>query len=344
MRSSRRGLRSKRPAALVVTACLLAACSGGGKTVTAKPDPTPTPSATPTATRSPAPVPTDPLTGLPRRGSPSLVAIKVDNAPLARPYQTGLGRAAIVYQELVEGGSTRFLAVYEADRAGTGEVGPIRSARESDVPLMRLFGRIPLAFSGAQPGVVAIVHAAQRYHWLVDASYDAIPGAYRLGARRADARNFFAVPAELTRRRPGQAATDIGLRFGAATPGLPTHGARLAFSPQATVSLTYIGGRWRVTQSGRVMPGVAPLNVIIQRVREKGSRFVDVHGMPTPYTVTTGSGSAVVLRGGQRVVARWTRSGVGPIHYLDRLGHDVRLAPGPTWVLLVPTTGSATFS
>jgi hypothetical protein len=337
-------MRSKGPAAVLLTACLLAACSGGHKTAKSSATPSPSPSASPTPTASPTPVPTDPLTGLPRNGRPSLVAIKVDNAPLARPYQTGLGRAAIVYQELVEGGSTRFLAVYEADRGGAGEVGPIRSARESDVPLMRLFGRIPLAFSGAQPGVVAIVRTAQRFNWLVDASYDAIPGAYRLGARRRDARNFFAVPAVLAHLRPSRAATDIGLRFGAATPGLPTRGALLAYSPQATVSLTYIGGRWRIAQSGRVMPGVGPVNVIIQRVREKGSGFVDVHGMPTPYTVTTGSGAAVVLRGGQRVVARWTRSGYGPIHYLDRLGHDVRLAPGPTWVLLLPTTGSAAFS
>ena len=40
----------------------------------------------------------------------AFVVVKVDNATAAWPYQRGLGRAAIVYQELVEAGETRFAA------------------------------------------------------------------------------------------------------------------------------------------------------------------------------------------------------------------------------------------
>jgi hypothetical protein len=338
-------MRSKAPVALLSLACLLAACSGGKGTAAPGPTPSPTASPTPSATRPPAPV-LDPLTGTAPRSTGKLVGIKVDNAALARPYQTGLGRAAIVYEELVEGGSTRLLAVYESDLAGTGEVGPIRSVRESDIELVRSFGTMALGFSGGNTGVKAIVRSAARSGFVVDASYDAVPGAYRLGAQRRDARNFFTVPATLAKLRPGGGPRDIGFRFGpAGASGVATASAVAAFSPQTRVSVRYNAGTgtWSVAQNGRLMPGVAPSNIILQRTVARGSRFVDVHGMATPYTVTVGTGTAVILRDGKRFAARWSRTGHGATHYLNTAGKDVLLRPGKTWVLLVPNGGSITY-
>jgi hypothetical protein len=51
-----------------------------------------------------------------------VVVVKIDNGVLARRYHRGLEDAAVVYQELVEGGATRFAAVY--DRRSADEVGP----------------------------------------------------------------------------------------------------------------------------------------------------------------------------------------------------------------------------
>jgi hypothetical protein len=337
-------MRSKVPAAAVLAVSVLAACSSGGATATKA---TSTPSATPTATPTrPAPPPVDLLTGRAPRSTGPLVAIKVDNAPLARAYQTGLGRAAVVYEELVEGGSTRLLAVYESDLAGEREVGPIRSIRESDVELVRQFGTMAVGFSGGNTGVKAIVRDAARSGWLVDASYDSVPGAYRLGTRRKDARNFFTVPAALAKVRPGTGPRDIGFRFGPARPGgVPVASAIASYSRQTRVSVRYDAktGTWSVAQDGRLMPGVAPTNVIVQRVVERGSRFSDVHGMPTPYTETVGGGAATVLRDGRQYTGRWKRQGHGATRFLDASGHDLRLRPGPTWVLLVPTSGSISF-
>jgi len=98
------------------------------------------------ATQRPLDPRVDPLTGTrPRRTRP-VVVVKVDNETLARPYQRGLGPAALIYQELMEGGATRLLAVY--DDASPAEVGPIRSVRESDLELLRQFGRVAVGFSG----------------------------------------------------------------------------------------------------------------------------------------------------------------------------------------------------
>lgn len=337
-------MRSKAPVALLLLSLGLAACSGGGK-----PAASPSATASPTASATPSATPTtstlDPLTGTSPRSTGTVLGVKVDNALLARPYQAGLGHAAVVYQELVEGGSTRLLAVFESDLAGPGEVGPIRSVRESDVELVREYGRMALAFSGGNTGVKAIVHAAVGKGWLVDASYDVAPGAYRLGARRVDARNFFTVPSRLAAARPGGPVPDVGFRFGPLAPGgVATPAATALFAGTSRVSFRWSAatGTWSIAQDGRLMPGVAPANIIVQRVVERGSRFVDIHGKPTPYTVTTGSGPATVFRDGVRVDATWTRAGYGATHFTSG-GKDVLLRPGRTWVLLVPTTGSLSF-
>jgi hypothetical protein len=332
--------------ALLAVGALAAGCGSGAHAKVARPVavisavPLPSPSPSP----SPAPGDVDPLTGEAPRPTGSVVVVKVDNGGLARQYQRGLGDAAIVYQELVEAGETRFAAVFTT--APAREVGPVRSVRESDIELLRQYGEVPVAFSGGNSGVKASFHAAVRAGYLLDASYDVVPQDYRLGERRSDARNFFTTPSSLAASRPGKPARDIGLRFGPlVTTGPATAVATAVFSSYVSVRARYIPetGRWAIFQDAHEMSGVAPANVIVQRVPIRMSRYVDVLGNRTPYTVTTGSGPATVLRDGAAVTATWQRPTVADgTHFVDATGHDVPLRPGPTWVLLLPTTGSLT--
>ncbi|HTT86353.1 MAG TPA: DUF3048 domain-containing protein, partial [Acidimicrobiales bacterium] len=116
-------------AAVVVLAgagVALAVTSGGKKKPNAPKHPRS--SAAPVVTVPSGPV--CPLTGQSAPGGqvpqrPAL-AIKVDNYPAARP-QSGLNDADIVFEEPVEGGITRFVAVFQCQPASL--VGPIRSAR-----------------------------------------------------------------------------------------------------------------------------------------------------------------------------------------------------------------------
>jgi len=280
----------------------------------------------------------NPLTGLAPR-TVALVIIKVDNASTARPFQRGINHAAVVYQELVESGLTRFAAVY--DGSWSGEVGPIRSARETDIALLAQYGRVTLAFSGANHGVMRSVLRAAHQRLLIDASHESFPDLYREGPRRKDSYNFFGTPNTLRAARPGVAAKDIGFHFAP----LPRGAGRLAtaatirFSPHTRVAVRYNNrtGRYAVYQDGRRMPGVAPANVIIERVSIRGSRYVDVLGSPTPYTVTTGKGVAVLLRDGRLIRAGWRRLTVRTgTRFLDDKGRDVPMKPGPTWILLQP--------
>ncbi|MBC7373221.1 MAG: DUF3048 domain-containing protein [Frankiales bacterium] len=333
-----------RTACLLVVAALLAGCSG---------DPTPTaaPALSPSAA-APVPAPTiaakakatglaaDPLTGRKQVPTGPVVAIKIDNSPLARPYHRGLGEASIVYQELMEGGSSRFLAVY-APATGT-EVGPVRSVREGDLELLQQFGKVALGSSGGNAGVLATVAQAARAGQLLDANYDVLPGPYRKGERRRDAINFFTSPQRIDQAKPnGMRVHDIGLRFGplATGAGFPATRASISFSPITRVRVEYdaAAGTYAVFQDGDRMKDYAPTNIVIQHSKIALSRYVDVLGSPSPYTTTIGSGPVAILRDGRRISGTWRRLvGDTGTRFLDDKGRDLPLKVGSTLVLLVP--------
>ena len=134
-------------AATLVAAVALTGCSSGdqaGRTATSAPTPSTT-----TTRRPLTPTPTvSPLMGGP------VLAVKIDNTPSARP-RIGLNKADIVYVEPVEGGLTRLLAVFSSRMPP--EVGPVRSARESDVDLLANYGRVALAYSGGSAYTVRVL-------------------------------------------------------------------------------------------------------------------------------------------------------------------------------------------
>ncbi len=103
----------------------------------------------------------NPLTGQPA-ADPQLLnrrpmVVKISNAPpLVRP-QAGIGAADIVYEYYVEGGLTRFSAVFYGE--APNRVGSIRSARLIDLELMPMYGGL-LAFSGASTGVEDLLNTS----------------------------------------------------------------------------------------------------------------------------------------------------------------------------------------
>ena len=76
-----------------------------------------------------------------------LLAVKIDDTNMAHP-QIGLEDAEIVFIEQVEGGLTRLAAIFST--VIPQRVGPVRSARISDIDVLSQFGRVAFAYSGAQ--------------------------------------------------------------------------------------------------------------------------------------------------------------------------------------------------
>lgn len=279
-----------------------------------------------------------PFTGLPYRSGRPVLAVKIDNVGPARPH-TGLGRADLVYVEQVESGLTRILAVFSSQLPA--RVGPVRSARESDLELLRQFGRPALAFSGAQTRLLPVVAAAPVH----DVSPAHASGAYVRDGSRPAPHNLYAAPERLLAAAPDASpAHDIGFRFGAAPAGGTPDGDRTVRYPSGSVGLHWSAdrNRWLIsfdgapattTDGGRLG---AP-TVVVQYVTVRPSGYHDRWGNTSPYSETVGAGRAVVLRDGRAYDARWSRpDAAGGTHFTTPDGQPMNFARGQVWIVLAP--------
>lgn len=318
------GLRGRRAAttaallAATMTAALAAGCTGGGgpgddgRGASREPKRESSPSAT----------------------GPGVLAVKIDNVRTARP-PTGVDAADVVYVEQVEGGLSRLMAVY-ATRLPES-VGPVRSARESDLELLRQFDRPTLAFSGAQKKLLPLIDGAP-----VRAK---TPGntseAYFRGSGRPAPYNLFLRPGRIVPGPPGATALTTGFRYGAAPAGGTATAEQTVRYPAARFTFTWSGARdrWLVgmdgapatTSDGKRM---AAATVVVQYVKVRESAFRDFLGNNTPYTETVGSGKAKVLRDGRAYDADWEReSPADGTEFTTGDGAPVNFAKGQVWVV-----------
>jgi hypothetical protein len=283
---------------------------------------------TPATTSTPKPAPPPPR--------PPFVAVKIDNVADARP-QTGVGSADVVYVEPVEGGLTRLVALY-AGRA-PGVVGPVRSARRTDIQLLAQYGRPVLAYSGAAPELLPSLHRAD----LVNATPERTRRAFHRSGARPQPHNTYVRPANLPRgtRGPAQPPLAIGAAPGG---GRPTSRQEVGYrAAHYTFTWSKRAHRWLVSMDGRPLVStesgrVDAATVVIQRVKLVArERIEDANGVVSPVAATVGHGSAFVLRDGRRFSGTWTRPALrAPTRFRTVAGLDLPLARGPVWVLLVP--------
>ena len=327
-------------AAVAVSVSLIVGLAGSAAPVkpqalTMQPLP-PRPTPTPTPTAHHATQLFDPFTGEPVKKLGQVLAVKIDNIAAARP-QTGLQSADLVYVIPVEGGLTRFMAVYSSHIPPV--IGPVRSARQSDLDILRQFGRPAFAWSGATPHLVPFIERAP----LVDLYALKVGGYYRVGFRVAP-ENLYANPRTLLREAPhASKARDIGFRFGPLPAGGRAIRSMTVRWPAATFSFRWSAraGRWLVWMDGA--PGQAAeggqlggKTVIIQYTRIATSRFHEYGGRP-PYAISVGSGRAVILRNGRAFTVRWSRPSLkaGTTFTLPD-GKRMKFAPGQVWIVYAP--------
>ncbi|MDX6310732.1 MAG: hypothetical protein QOF44_196 [Streptomyces sp.] len=294
----------------------------------------------PSGTTSPAAA-TSPFTGLPQRAPAPVLAVKIDNVAAARPH-TGLTKADLVYVEEVESGLSRILAVFSSHLPP--RVGPVRSARESDLELLRQFGRPALAYSGAQSKLLPVIAGAA----VDDVSPAHAPQAYTRDSARQAPHNLYAAPAELLAAAPSASTShDIGFRFGPSpASGTPTTDKTVRF-PSARVAFHWSAGqsRWLVSFDGRPETAteggqLGPPTVVIQYVTVRASGYHDRWGNSSPYSETVGSGRAVVLRDGRAYDGTWSRpSAAGGTTFTTTDGRPLNFAKGQVWVVLAPKSG-----
>jgi hypothetical protein len=331
----------RRLSLAVAALVLLCACGGGGgKPASAGRADGPTTTLAPFA----------PLTGLPladqaRLARPALI-VKVENAPVSRP-QSGLDAADVVFEEIVEGGITRFLAVFHS--ADAPLVGPVRSVRPSDPDIAAPFGGL-FAYSG---GIPPFIEALRKTPGITDVGVDLLDeGADKPYSRRSNRpppSNLYTSTPKLYAKAPAKGTKPPG-RFAEFLPdgqAFGGAGAKPAVNLNLTVGKTAVvfdyDAASKTYRRGGLVEGsgaVAATNVVVQFTNYQETDETDQSDTTVEKAVTVGSGDALILSGGMVVKAKWSKPTASAYTtWTDASGAPIRLAPGRTWVEL-PRTGA----
>ena len=317
---------------LVVGALLV---SGGGARARQAATPAPTHRATPSPSPSSPPQLRSPFTGEPVSSLNPVLAVKIDNSLPARP-QTGLTYADIVYVLPVEGGLSRLMAIFSSHYPTVA--GPVRSARQDDLTLLRQFGQPGFAYSGATPRLLRYIHRTAR---IVNLYAGTTSGYYR-NWNRAEPYNLYAYPRELLgTAASASTAHDIGFRFGPPPPGGRDRRSVSVSYPASAFTFTWSAakGRWLVSMDGT--PAVNPrgvqlsaATVVIQHTTVSTSRFLE-QGRRPPFAQSTGSGRALVLRNGRAWTGHWSRPRANDgTTFTTAAGGPMTFARGQVWIVL----------
>jgi len=283
---------------------------------------------------------TNVLSGREGANGPVLV-VKIDDTTQAHP-QIGLEDADIVYIEQVEGGLTRLAAVFSS--VIPQRIGPVRSARISDIEIMSQFGRVAFAYSGAQRKLLPVIASAN----LQD-----------LGAQRQSPTIF---PTDPNRIQPYamvlradllmqkvkddgyqvDSAKSVGFKFGPLQEGGTETIKAVMHWPAATYSANWSveENRWMLSHNNSVNLAdsgivLGPTTLVIQMVSITPSEYKDKVGGVTPFSQTVGTGKAYVLRDGQRFVTTWSRATADDgttFSFAD--GTVMNFDPGQIWIAL----------
>lgn len=279
------------------------------------------------------------------------LVIKIDNVRAAHP-QTGINSADIVYEELVEGGATRLAAVFHSKLPTT--IGPVRSARSTDIGIAVPFDWPIFAFSGANSIFERLVANAR----LADRGAEVAGELYYRSAAKAAPHNLFTTSSRLLNsatQRDGPPPQFAYRSSGdSIAPDVPTATTiQLKFQEGRGVPVRYewnksIGG-WLRWQNGRrhvdsAGVQVAPQNVVVQVVPYADAGLTDKFGEDLFEAQMVGSGKAMVFTNGHVHEATWTRPTLRSVTtYTDANGEHILLTRGRTWVALVPP-GGVTFN
>jgi len=339
-------------AALAAVALVAAACGGGGDesadstspsttmapTTTEAATTTSSSSTSTTSTTVPATI-RQPLTGEPLESEdeilqrPALVA-KIDNNAAAVPNHSGLAVADIVFEEVVEGRTTRFAAVFHSQ--SSDPIGPIRSGRTQDINLFTSFNYPLFVWSGGNGGVTRLINESQ----LINMGPSNVSGYFR-GPGRAPHNLYTSTDniwIQAPDDHPGPPPAQLkyleadGEFIGDATSGVKvrvgSESIEWTWNPEFEKFDRSQRGR---DHDDQVFGRIRATNVIVLGVEYKPS-VVDRN---SPEAQTIGEGPAYFFSGGEFIEGTWKREfSLFPIEYFDADGQPILFAPGNTWIEL----------
>lgn len=295
-------------------------------------------------------IPKNFLTGLPGTNG-NVLAVKIDDTRDAHP-QIGIEAADLVYVEQVESGLTRLLALYTSEYPEF--IGPIRSARISDIDLLAQYGKVAFAYSGSQSKMRPVLSAANLN--VLSAERNP-PSIFARDESRVSPVNMILYIQKLFDRATNK--LKMNLISLPSSPWLfgdlpktaaPVVSAKINW-PNAKYEIIWNEASkcWNLKQNGEIEQTTFGVNIciqnaIIQKVKIEPSIYGDKFGGITPFSQTVGSGKAVLLRDGKYLNLNWQRDDATQFtNWLDEQGERMRITPGKTWVFLAASDPILTF-
>lgn len=280
------------------------------------------------------------ITGMEGNDGPVLV-VKIDDTRPAHP-QIGLEFADVVYIEQVEGGLTRLAAVFSSTIPT--RIGPVRSARISDIELLEQYGKVIFAYSGAQSKMRPVIAAANLHDLGAERNS---PTIYTTDPLRIQP-YAMVLRADLIMQQASDKELDVaisknmGWSFGdAPAGGVATSDVRVTWpassydahwSAKEKRWLLDFGGVPNVADSGERL---GPETFVIQMVSITDSIYSDKVGGVTPLSKSIGSGKGYILRDGKSFEGRWDRPSLTDgTTWRTPTGEEITFAPGQIWVAL----------
>lgn len=277
------------------------------------------------------------------------IAVKIENTAQSRP-QTALDQADVVWETIVEFDVSRFVAVFHSQVPQ--EIGPVRSVRPMDMPIAKPLGGL-FAYSGAQAPILALARNSGLQNFSFDEGDEAF---YRVRSRSAP-HNVYMNPSSLwARAEPSRGAPPQQFAF-ARTPerasavvgGTPAQTLTFRLSSAAKPAWTWDGsqGRWlrfEGSTPATVASGaqISAVNVVSIVANHPPSGFGAQNGASVPTYDLVGSGEGTLATGGKTIPVTWSKAAEDqPMVLTLADGTPATLAPGNTWVELVPSNGGS---
>ena len=271
-----------------------------------------------------------------------ILAVKIDDTVAARP-QIGLDKADIVYIEQVEGGLTRLAAIFSSEIPQL--IGPVRSARITDLEVLAQYGTVVFAYSGAQSKFLPVIAASNLHDY---GAQRQSPTIYTRDPLRSSPTNMVlradllmekvADDEKVVSRSAPNAWTFGDKPFS----GSPISEVKVSW-PAATYEFRWIAeeNRWTIFNNGAPNLSASgaphsPTTIVIQKVKIVPSIYGDKFGGVTPHSLTIGSGTGHILRDGESFPATWLRPDAQSGTTWKALdGTPLNFARGQVWVALV---------
>ena len=276
---------------------------------------------------------------------PALAAIMIENHPDSRP-QAGLAEAEVVYEAMVEGNFTRFLALYSYN-ANVSKIGPVRSARPYYLDWVEEYGNPLYLHVGGSPDALALI--TSRKIW--DANEMRGDNSFWRSTDRPMPHNTY-TNNEHWQKKFAEENTNPFIGWDFATSSEPCVSQCVDFIEIPYLRPSFVTGwkyssstqnyeRWQDGLPHKTETGTIHADTIA--IVEAPVKVLDSVGRLEMKTI--GTGPSIVIMNGRKIMGTWQKSARDErTNFYDSLGKEINFKSGKIWIQIVPRLSMVTFT